>query len=83
MNPEAYEYLQPAEEQKAKMAEVRAAARVMGEVLEKNLPSGPDKTYTLRQFRTAMMWANVAITRQPDGSPRAGKSSESSGQETA
>jgi hypothetical protein len=33
------------------------------------LPPEPDKTYVLRQLRDRAMWANVAITRQPDGTP--------------
>jgi hypothetical protein len=73
MDPAAYEFLPPAEDQKAKMSELRAAAKLMGETADKLLPSGPDKTFALRQFRTAVMWMHVAITRQPDGSPRAGK----------
>ena len=34
------------------------------------IPDGPDKTYMLRKFREVAMWANIAITRNPDGSPR-------------
>lgn len=70
MDPSTYEYLKPSEDQTAQMQVIRNAARVLGEILQRNLPDGPDKTYTLRTFRTAMMWANVSITRQPDGTPR-------------
>jgi hypothetical protein len=83
MDQTTYEFLQPSEDQKARMAEVRAAARALGDVMERNIPSGPDKTFAFRQFRTAMMWCNVAITRQADGSPRAGKDDQDSGQGTA
>lgn len=38
--------------------------------IEPWLPDGPDKTYVLRQLRDCAMWANIAITRYPDGSPR-------------
>jgi hypothetical protein len=49
---------------------VRKAARAFGIVLNANLPAGPDKTYVLRTFRTAMMWASVAIMKNPDGTRR-------------
>jgi hypothetical protein len=35
------------------------------------LPDGPDKTFVIRAHRSNAMWANVAITRLPDGTPRA------------
>ena len=70
MHPSTYEYLKPTEEQIAQMARVREAARVYGELLEKELPDGPDKTYIIRAHRSNAMWANVAITRLPDGTPR-------------
>ena len=28
------------------------------------------ETYALRKFREVAMWANIAITRNPDGSPK-------------
>jgi hypothetical protein len=71
MHLATYDYLKPTDEQVQQMNEVRHAARIYSEVLEKVLPDGPDKTSVLRQLRTVAMWANVAITRQPDGSPRA------------
>jgi len=70
MHASTYEYLKPSDEQMAQMAQVRAAAKAYGEVLEQMLPDGPDKTYVIRKHRENAMWANVAITRQPDGSPR-------------
>jgi hypothetical protein len=39
-------------------------------VLEVELPDGPDKAHTIRNHRTTAMWANVAVTRLPDGTPR-------------
>lgn len=71
MHSSTYEFLKPTEEQIAQMAKVREAARVYGEVLEAVLPDGPDKTFVIRGHRSNAMWANVAITRQPDGTPRA------------
>lgn len=70
MHLSTYEYLKPTDEQLAQMALVRAASRVFGEVLDKVLPDGPDKTYVIRKHRENAMWANVAITRHPDGTPR-------------
>lgn len=70
MHSSTYEYLKPTEGQIARMARVRAAAKAFGDVLEAELPDGPDKTFTIRNHRSNAMWANVAITRHPDGSPR-------------
>lgn len=70
MHSSTFEYLKPTDEQIAKMAVVREAAKVFCEVLERELPDGPDKTFTIRAHRSNAMWANVAITRLPDGTPR-------------
>jgi hypothetical protein len=70
MHPSTYEFLKPTDEQIASMAHVRAAAKAYGDVLDQMLPDGPDKTYVIRKHRENSMWANVAITRQPDGTPR-------------
>lgn len=70
MHSSTYEYLKPTDEQIERMARVRAAAKAYGDVLEKELPEGPDKTFVIRGHRSNAMWANVAITRLPDGSPR-------------
>ncbi len=70
MHASTYEYLKPTEEQIAQMSRVRAAAKAYSDVIEKELPEGPDKTFMLRNHRSNAMWANVAITRLPDGTPR-------------
>mgnify|MGYP003352870444 CR=1 FL=1 len=70
MHTTTFDYLKPTDEQLARMQRVREAAKAYADVLEAELPDGPDKTFTLRNHRTTGMWANVAITRQPDGSPR-------------
>lgn len=70
MHPSTYEYLLPTDEQKERMARVRLAAKVFNDVLDEELPEGPDKTFTVRAHRSNAMWANVAITRLPDGTPR-------------
>lgn len=70
MHPSTYEYLKPTDAQIELMAKVRAAAKEYGEKLEALLPDGPDKTFIMRAHRSNAMWANVAITRLPDGTPR-------------
>lgn len=65
-----FDYLKPKDEQLAIMERVRAAAKAFNDVLAKELPEGPDKTFAIRNHRTTAMWANVAITRLPDGTPR-------------
>jgi hypothetical protein len=70
MHPSTYEYLKPTDEQVKAMAEVRHAAKAYSEILEAVLPEGPDKTFVIRAHRSNAMWANVAITRLPDGTPR-------------
>ncbi|MBB3521066.1 hypothetical protein [Rhizobium sp. BK456] len=70
MHPSTYEYLLPTEEQKAAMAKLREAAAVYGMALAEILPDGPDKTFVIRNHRSNAMWANVAVTRHPDGTPR-------------
>jgi hypothetical protein len=70
LHPSTYEYLRPSEEQLELMSRLRQAARTFSEVLENLLPDGPDKTFVLRAHRANAMWANVAITRLADGTPR-------------
>jgi hypothetical protein len=70
MHPSTFEYLSPTDEQAAKMISARHAAIDYARAMEQLIPDGPDKTYLLRKFREVAMWANIAITRQPDGAPR-------------
>jgi hypothetical protein len=70
LHPSTFEYLKPTEDQITNMNAVREAAKIYSEVLEKLLPEGPDKTFVIRNHRSNAMWANVAITRLPDGAPR-------------
>ena len=70
MHASAFEYLNPTDEQKADMNQLRLAAKEYADVLNDVLHDGPDKTYVLRKLREVAMWANVAITRHADGSPR-------------
>lgn len=52
------------------MERLRLAAKDYADILDSYLPDGADKTYVLRLLRTVGMWANVAVTRHPDGAPR-------------
>jgi len=70
MHPSTFEYLTPTNEQMVTVVRVRKAAKEFCEVLERELPEGPDKTFVIRAHRSNAMWANVAITRLPDGTPR-------------
>lgn len=70
MHPSTYEYLKPTLEQIDTMSRLREAAKVYGNILEKELPDGPDKTFIIRAHRSNAMWVNIAVTRLPDGTPR-------------
>lgn len=70
MHPSTFEYLKPTDEQIEQMRVVREAAKAYCDVLEDHLPDGPDKTFVIRAHRSNAMWANVAITRSADGTPR-------------
>lgn len=70
MHHSTFEYLKPTDEQIYQMGKARSACANCAKELEICIPDGPDKTYLLRKLREVSMWANVAITRQPDGSPR-------------
>lgn len=70
LHKSTFEYLKPTDAQVGQMAVVRKAAADYAAVLEKALPDGADKTFILRAHRANAMWANVAITREADGTPR-------------
>ncbi len=70
MHRSIFEYLQPTEKQVSDMARVRGAFADLLPVLNLYLPDGADKDRAVQYLRTAAMWANVAITRESDGSPR-------------
>lgn len=70
MHTSTFQYLRPTPKQLAAMEIVRDAAAVFATVLELNVPEGADKDHCIRLLRDAGMWANVAITRKPDGTPR-------------
>lgn len=70
LHSSTFEYLKPTDAQMDSMAIVRKAFAEFVSSIDAHIPEGPDKTYLMRQLRDCGMWANVAITRQPDGSPR-------------
>jgi hypothetical protein len=70
MHASTFEYLKPTDAQLTTMEALRKAAKDYHDVLVALLPDGPDKTATIRNHRTTAMWANVAVTRHADGSPR-------------
>lgn len=70
MHSSTYDFLKPTDEQIERMSILRKAAKDYGDILDKYLPDGPDRTYIIRAHRSNAMWANVAITRQADGAPR-------------
>jgi hypothetical protein len=76
LHHETFGYLKPNDEQMDAMEDMRSAFRTLAAAIGEILPEGPDKTYILRTLRTAAMWANVAITRYPDGAPRDGSRPE-------
>jgi hypothetical protein len=70
LHPNTFLYLKPSPSQMMKMNQGREAAAKYALNLEVIIPDGPDKVYILRKLRSLAMWVNVAITRNPDGSPR-------------
>jgi hypothetical protein len=70
MHPSTFEYIEPTTEQREQIARVRAAAKEYADLVDLYVPDGPDKDEIIRNLRTVSMWCNVAITRNPDGSPR-------------
>lgn len=70
LHASTFGYLNPTDKQIEDMQTVRKASGIYAQVLQLLLPDGPDKSFILRNHRTNAMWANVALTRHPDGTPR-------------
>ena len=70
MHPSTFDYLKPTDKQIEQMNKLRLAASEYCNILEDELPEGPDKTFIIRNHRSNAMWCNVTITRLPDGTPR-------------
>lgn len=58
MHSTTYEYLKPTDAQMESMSKLREAAKVYNDVLDAELPDGPDKTFVIRAHRSNAMWAN-------------------------
>ncbi len=67
MHESMFEYLKPTDAQMSKLCE---AAKAYHDILDAELPAGPDKTFIIRAHRANAMWVNVTVTRQADGTPR-------------
>jgi len=70
LHSSTFEYLKPTDKQVEDMAVVRSKFMELTFAIDGFIPEGPDKTYMMRQLREVAMWANIAITRNADGSPR-------------
>lgn len=56
-----FTYHAPTSQQLVQYHHVRTAAKVFAETINKNVPSGPDKTAAIRKLREAVMTANAGI----------------------
>lgn len=70
MDSSPFEYITPTDDQMMAMHKVRTAFEECSGTVFANVPEGPDRNHLLRKLRECGMWANVAITRNPDGTPR-------------
>jgi len=70
MDAATFEYLKPSDEQIERMALLRKAFTDLVVLIEGTVPASADRTYAIRELRTASMWLNVAITRNQEGGPR-------------
>lgn len=70
MHHTTFQYLEPSERQKDRMQEIRNAAQTYMEAVMERVPPGDDKEHVIRLIRSSAMWANIAITRYADGTPR-------------
>jgi hypothetical protein len=60
----------PTFEQADRMRQLRDAAKTYMEAILDLVPEGNDKKLAVLKLRECAMWANVAVTRNEDGSPR-------------
>lgn len=75
LDKSTFQYLKPTEQQMRQMEIVREATLVYSNILHEQCPSGPDKTYLMRQLREVLMWANVgALVEAMKRSPAEGDS---------
>jgi DhnA family fructose-bisphosphate aldolase class Ia len=65
-----FDHLSPTEDQERSMLALREAAKAYAAAVSAHVPPGSDRAYILRKFREVAMWADVAVVREPDGTPR-------------
>lgn len=70
LHDNTFNYLRPTDPQMIAMNNLRGAATIYNKAIENNVPEGPDRTYLQRKLREVAMWANIAVTREPNGAPR-------------
>src|SRR6516164_375608 len=70
IHPTAFDHISPTEDQIGKMADITEAFKICANTILQSVPAGSDQTYILHQLRDCAMWANAAILRNPDGSPK-------------
>jgi hypothetical protein len=70
LHPSTFEYLKPRDGQVEVMNALRGITAEYAQKIDQALDEGADKDYILRRIRETAMWINVALTRNPDGSPR-------------
>jgi len=58
-----YKYHAPKEGQSAKYESIRAKAKELAELIEKECPDSREKSVAFTQLETAVFWANAAIAR--------------------
>lgn len=56
-----FTYHAPTVEQIEQFVEIRTAAKILAETINRHVPAGPDKSAAIRQVREAVMTANAGI----------------------
>lgn len=72
MHASTMEYLKPSEDQLKTMAAARKVFAQALADLDILLPAGRYKSLAITELEASAMWANKAITRDSDGTPRPG-----------
>jgi len=60
-----FKYHAPSVDQLSIYGELRAAAKIFAETINRHVPAGPDKTAAIRKVREAVMTANAAVAYAP------------------
>ncbi len=61
-----YKYHAPKKDQPAKYEAIRAKAKELAELIDKECPDSREKSVAFTNLETAVMWANAAIARDID-----------------